>query len=458
MADTGRLDELQRKFDENPRRFFAPLANEYRKAGSIERSIELCEEYLPQHPGHMSGYIVYGQALFDGGRHPEAVKAFQEALAVDPDNIIALKHLGDIAKYAGDRDAAVVWYRRVIELDPKNDDIVAYLAGQSSDEAPQPSRAPAAPPPYQVVHPEPVPDSGTVALSDLMEQPDVPLAAAPTFSLSEIGLEQLGEPGNLEVGVEEARAAFDQMLADRLPAEAGNLSWTDDGETKEAAGRSSVEASETGGVAESVSLLPLITEFTMSVAPPQAHQEQPVTKLSSTEPLVEPPVLAEAPVADSPRAEPPREEIPVFEPWIPEHKAAADTELEVPFVTETMADLYLQQGFTAQALDVYRRLAATGDDPKVLEKIQRLELSIVQQEAISVKQDASSAFVSSSPAAPKVTVRDFFARIGARRPSRVTEAPQTSPGGLGTLFDPTRVDDADARAASVLAGAYTAAR
>ena len=36
MASSPRIDELRKKFEENPRRYFAPLANEYRKAGEIE--------------------------------------------------------------------------------------------------------------------------------------------------------------------------------------------------------------------------------------------------------------------------------------------------------------------------------------------------------------------------------------------------------------------------------------
>ena len=68
MASSARIDELRKKFDENPRRYFAPLANEYRKAGDLEQAIFICQEYLPQQPGHMSGHIVYGQALFETGR------------------------------------------------------------------------------------------------------------------------------------------------------------------------------------------------------------------------------------------------------------------------------------------------------------------------------------------------------------------------------------------------------
>ena len=44
MASTARIDELKKKFDENPRRYFAPLANEFRKVGDLEQAIVICED------------------------------------------------------------------------------------------------------------------------------------------------------------------------------------------------------------------------------------------------------------------------------------------------------------------------------------------------------------------------------------------------------------------------------
>ena len=72
MASSARIEELERKFNENPRRYFAPLANEYRKAGDLEQAIAICRTYVPQQPAHMSGHIVFGQALFEAGEHEEA--------------------------------------------------------------------------------------------------------------------------------------------------------------------------------------------------------------------------------------------------------------------------------------------------------------------------------------------------------------------------------------------------
>src|SRR5215211_2107913 len=129
MASSDRIDELKQKFDENPRRYFAPLANEFRKGGDLDQAILICQEFLPQQPGHMSGHIVYGQALYEIGRLDEARGVFETALSLDPENLIALRHLGDIAGRQGDPTTARRWYERVLEADPRNDEIQSLLAG-----------------------------------------------------------------------------------------------------------------------------------------------------------------------------------------------------------------------------------------------------------------------------------------------------------------------------------------
>lgn len=148
MSTAARIEELRKKFEENPRRFFAPLANELRKAGDLSQAIALCREHLPKQPGHMSGYIVFGQALYETGELDEARGVFEQALALDPENLIALRHLGDIARRQEQPQVARRWYERVLEADPRNDDIAAQLASLAT---PTPSVAaiptPAAPQP-----------------------------------------------------------------------------------------------------------------------------------------------------------------------------------------------------------------------------------------------------------------------------------------------------------------------
>src|SRR5450759_2519255 len=118
--DYDRLRDLQEKFEENPRRYFAPLANEYRKGGQPKRAIEICRSQLSQMPGHMSGQIVYGQSLYESGEFDEARRVFQHSLTLDPENLIALRSLGDMSLQSGNTVEARKWYTRLLDADPKD--------------------------------------------------------------------------------------------------------------------------------------------------------------------------------------------------------------------------------------------------------------------------------------------------------------------------------------------------
>src|SRR5687768_14637916 len=174
MAYSARIDELEKKFSENARRYFAPLANEYRKAGDLDRAIEICRAHLPQQPGHMSGHIVYGQALYESRQLDEAKTVFEAALALDPENLIALRHLGDIARDSADAATARTWYLRVLDADPRNDEVAAMLAELDAAAAGAPPPASDAPPTdsssvgWGDINPERTPTS-TAAASDSSE-------------------------------------------------------------------------------------------------------------------------------------------------------------------------------------------------------------------------------------------------------------------------------------------------
>ena len=139
MASTARLDELKKKFDENPRRYFAPLANEHRKSGNLDQAIALCRAHLPQQPAHISGHIVLGQALFEAGELDESRATFLTALELDPENLIALRYLGDIARNGGDVSTARSWYQRVLDVDPRNDEIEQLLRELDSQPEAEPA-------------------------------------------------------------------------------------------------------------------------------------------------------------------------------------------------------------------------------------------------------------------------------------------------------------------------------
>ena len=91
----ARLEELKARFDENPRRYFAPYANELRKTGDLAQAVSICRSHLAVQPGHVSGHIVLAQALSESGSLDESRAEFEAALELDPENLIALRAMGD---------------------------------------------------------------------------------------------------------------------------------------------------------------------------------------------------------------------------------------------------------------------------------------------------------------------------------------------------------------------------
>jgi tetratricopeptide (TPR) repeat protein len=123
----ARLEELRAKFQENPRRYFAPFANELRKAGDPAQAIAVCRAHLAGQPGHVSGHIVLGQALYEAGDANEARDIFTASLELDPENLIALRSLGEIAQVNGEFGAARQWYERLLDADPRNSEVSQLL-------------------------------------------------------------------------------------------------------------------------------------------------------------------------------------------------------------------------------------------------------------------------------------------------------------------------------------------
>jgi tetratricopeptide (TPR) repeat protein len=338
MAGTSRIDELRKKFDENPRRYFAPLANEYRKIGDFEQAIFICQEFLPQQPGHMSGHIVYGQALFESGRHDEARAVFETALALDPENLIALRHLGDIARARGDAETAGAWYRRVLESDPRNEEIAGILSSLDGDVAAgavASTSAPAAEVASQPAAAAGAPLPTESAISAATGSEEHPAATSP----DPIVTDPL-TTAPAESNFDDIAKLFTSATPSPPNAPADNsLDLIHEGEDVLGTpqGASSAAASSSG-------------DIDRGEADKAAHGES-ATAPAETAPAFNLPFLDGL---TSPEAVSPPEPTPSAVESAPPAAAAQDA--SAAFVTETMAELYVKQGHREQALDVYRQL------------------------------------------------------------------------------------------------------
>src|SRR5438046_4123437 len=123
------MEKLEKRWAENPkRRNFAPLADAYRKAGELDRAIELCTAGLERHPDYVSAHIVFGRCLIDQKNDPGASAVFRKVLALDPENVLALDIRAVSAARGGGGAEAAGWLSRLRSADPMNGDAAEALA------------------------------------------------------------------------------------------------------------------------------------------------------------------------------------------------------------------------------------------------------------------------------------------------------------------------------------------
>ena len=98
--------------------YWPAVAQEYLDNKKYARVIELCTVRLKGQAKTFSGRIIYAQALYHSGQNDIVEKEFYKILQIDPNNLKALKYLGDIKFDSGDSAMANSYYDRVLQIDP----------------------------------------------------------------------------------------------------------------------------------------------------------------------------------------------------------------------------------------------------------------------------------------------------------------------------------------------------
>lgn len=389
MAYASEIEKLEKRWLENPRgRNFAPLADAYRKAGEIDRAVELCLSGLERHPDYVSAHIVYGRCLMDQKNDLGAEEVFKKVLTLDPENIIALKVLAEIADRGGRADEGVEWLSRLLAADPMNGEAEEALKQARSKAA---AAKAAAPPPEPVTaETKPAPE-----LIDLEIAPvnDAPASAAPPpaqpedaplVEHEEIILQAGPGPQSQDIETFDGALGFNTapsdspdglVIEESEPLKPDGLNVEGLARTQyEGSGMFRLDAPEgppppvdtpgspatfdSGLVAD----LPLIMPD--EVVPPNRRSSVGMRAPAEPEPPRRPsrtsgatPVPAAVSLSDDEGA-----------------VDAAALQAAEPVVTETMGDLYLQQGHREDAMRVYRALLAERPgDRRLAAKLRELE-------------------------------------------------------------------------------------
>ena len=450
MAYSSEIDKLRARYNENPKgRNFAPLADAYRKARQLDEAIALCREGLLHHPDYVSAHIVLGRCLIDKKDDAAAEASFRRVLELDPENIIALKMLSDIAMRSGRPAEAVDWLTRLLQVDPMNGE-----AGEALSLARGQVATPPAPEAIPLERAEPVSFAGsrpagppvavTVTEMPAPSMPAAAVAATPPPAVTEAPTEALAQPdfslsapmppppppsagdGGLESydgtidfsGVEQDAAPIPGMTSEELHidlspeevAAAEGLARTH----YEGSGMFKLSAAQAAEPA--VSGLPLILP----------EESEPVTRGT------EPPAPAPRP-------------IPVTSVFNDDEGAADQSALSSaePLLTETMAELYLQQGHLEDALRVYQALLASRPGDAAL-RARVDQLSAPRSEPVAASA-ATKTPESAPPAPPAQTAVEFLRSVfhGAPGAAPVTPA-AVAAARAATILDDVFGDAADA--------------
>lgn len=335
---TSEIGKLTERIAKDPKsKLFVPLAEEYKKIGDIEMAIHVLTEGLKNSPGYVTGRSFLGRLLIEKGDLTGAQKEFEEVVKAIPDNLLGQRKLGDIYALQGKPKDALACYRSAINLNPKDHEILALIADleagrditakigkpkvqQNADLAPQHVQEKSSPEPsrqpVQAVLSGPGTGVKTATVPPTPPPPEVEVAE------EVLDVQPLDEEPALKE-TEPAPERFDFLSEGKMNAGEGPIPG--------------LEVSVPGGFFEDAPVV---------VPEPEVPGEG----------MVE---TGEKAVAE-PGAEPDKETGETELPSFPEIEEASSEVIKKSddFTTDTLAELYISQGFYEKAIDIYDRMLA----------------------------------------------------------------------------------------------------
>ena len=351
------IDRLEARSASDPRTHtFARLADLYRKAGELQRALEVVESGLRHHPHYLNARIVHARLLRELGRPGDAIAAFERVLRIDSENLVAKAALNELREgQAGGepvesetpetppRPAASGWLAR-LEADWQDG------RGEETAESSAPERPPS--------------DLATVPVADAKAAPESGVArVAPPEAAPVAPPDAIAPPGPATEPAVADRSGSAEPGASLDPSWTGESGPKDSGTDREAApvGEARLEGFEAPGAAEPAE--ELRRESEAPVAGSAREEERPADEAfgeragEAHDLAAGPPPAREA---DEPEvAAGPEPEAARLQPDpSPPHPRTAIRRETGDLETATLAELYARQGLYDEAIGILERLLA----------------------------------------------------------------------------------------------------
>ena len=201
------IEKLRMRVEKDPNsRLFLPLAEEYRKTGMPDEAISVILSGLERQPGYTSARVALGRIYLEKNMIEEARDEFEKVVSVIPDNLFSHKKLAEIYRERGETLKAIEEYRKVIQLNPLDEDAkisLEEIEGRPTgkEEIVFPLERPA----------EPVPDVGEIEAPaiETHTHEEEAVAEPEQTSHEEFGRFKDSQPGETPVVIEEIENSFE---------------------------------------------------------------------------------------------------------------------------------------------------------------------------------------------------------------------------------------------------------
>lgn len=424
--ETSEIVKLTERVAKDPKsKLFVPLAEEYRKTGDIEMAIYVLTEGLKNNPGYVTARSTLGRLYLEQGNLASAQKELEEVITVIPDNLLAQRKLGDIYVLQGKTSEALQRFKACLALNPDDKELIATVADLEAgrDISTRIVRPKVAKPPETMK-----PASASAPVSPKTLTPGRPLpavpAAGPGMPLTPTPPERPVEakPSSF---IAPAPAVQQQQKGSDIVSPVEPAATQPSVSVPSSAQPTLMPVDEAEVVEEIVELEPLDQNQEAVTAPDSVMTEAPeVAELGAPLDLETPISVSDVSTFDlsepgAEAAEAAREEQQPPVPWgaiQPEaqqvtHPAVAEESVD-DISTNTLADLYLAQGFYDKAIEIYRGILA--DHPE--NEMVREKLAMIMAKAGLTERNASQP-EQSAPDSVLESSLEAFAGSDAGRPT-----------------------------------------
>lgn len=395
------LTQLRARWESDPSsRIFLQLAEEYRHQGRVREALEVLERGLKEHPGYLSALVAKGRCLLELGEPEQSRAVLERVVKQDATQMVANKLLVRAYIETSEPERArerLDLYTLLNDSDPEIEELRRRLrAMDQTPQAPQAHQAENPRPPEAPGRPSPPPASLKAAADDDIFDLGRPAPARPGGDVFDLWSPPPAPAASAPAPVEPAVAAAVLEAEEPEP---------EDVLFPGLASRESRRRYLAGLAGEGLFHLDLTERAEEEIAPPPPEPAPAAFSESIAEPF--PVEEAPAPWTPLPEPEPELEMAPEPEPlavagfswqaaeevalepepvWVepePEIEPVAappvSSEPHEPAATVTLGELYLRQGYPAEAERIFHEVLRR--EPENASALQGLEKLSGPQEA-----------------------------------------------------------------------------